>query len=31
VEGTYKWVVYAVSGLTIAFALVGVLDGVGLL
>lgn len=31
VEGTYKWVVYAVSGVTIAFALVGVLDGVGLL
>ncbi|WP_246686371.1 MULTISPECIES: divalent metal cation transporter [unclassified Methylobacterium] len=31
VEGTYKWVVYVVSGLTIAFAMVGVLDGVGLL
>ena len=31
VEGTYKWVVYAVSGITIAFAMVGVLDGVGLL
>ncbi|MEE7503961.1 NRAMP family metal ion transporter [Methylobacterium mesophilicum] len=31
VEGAYKWVVYAVSGITVAFALVGVLDGVGLL
>jgi len=31
VEGTYKWVVYVVSGLTIAFAMVGVLDGIGLL
>ncbi len=29
--GAYKWLVYAVSGLTVAFAMVGVLDGVGLL
>ena len=31
VAGVYKGVVYTVSGITIAFALVGVLDGVGLL
>ena len=31
VAGAYKWLVYAVSGLTVAFAMVGVLDGVGLL
>jgi hypothetical protein len=31
VAGTYKCVVYTVSGITIAFAPVGVLDGVGLL
>ncbi|KST58519.1 NRAMP family metal ion transporter [Methylobacterium sp. GXS13] len=31
VRGAYKWVVYGVSGLTVAFAMVGVLDGVGLL
>jgi NRAMP (natural resistance-associated macrophage protein)-like metal ion transporter len=31
VDGAYKWVVYVVSGVTIAFALVGVLDAVGLL
>jgi Mn2+/Fe2+ NRAMP family transporter len=31
VAGAYKWVVYIISGVTIAFALVGVLDGVGLL
>ncbi|WP_043349578.1 divalent metal cation transporter [Methylobacterium sp. B1] len=31
VAGVYKGVVYAVSGITIAFAMVGVLDGVGLL
>jgi len=31
VAGAYKWLVYTVSGLTVAFAMVGVLDGVGLL
>ncbi|AYO85909.1 divalent metal cation transporter [Methylobacterium brachiatum] len=31
VRGAYKWVVYGVSGLTVAFAMIGVLDGVGLL
>ena len=31
VAGTYKWVVYVVSGITMAFALVGVLGGIGLL
>ena len=31
VDGAYKWVVYTISGVTVAFALVGVLDGIGLL
>lgn len=31
VKGPYKWVVYAVSGVTVAFAMVGVLDGIGLI
>lgn len=31
VKGAYKWVVYTVSGLTIAFAMVGVLVGIGLI
>jgi len=31
VKGAYKWVVYAVSGVTVAFAMVGVLDGIGLI
>lgn len=31
VKGAYKWVVYTVSGLTIALAMVGVLDGIGLI
>ncbi len=31
VKGAYKWVVYAIAGLTIAFAMVGVLDAIGLI
>jgi Mn2+/Fe2+ NRAMP family transporter len=31
VRGAYKWVVYGVAGVTVAFAMVGVLDGIGLI
>ena len=31
VKGAYKWVVYAISAVTILFAMVGVLDAIGLI